>query len=281
MSIVSVIVPVYNCSEYLSDCISSLTNQTYKNIDVVFVDDESTDNSVEIINTAIANDPRFRIIKQENHGPSFARNRAIEQAKGDFILPLDADDKICDNYIESCLKTFSLIPEVKLVYGKAEYFGEKSGIWELPEYSYHRILKENIIFCTAMYRKVEALKVGMYDEQLINGYEDWEFWLNLLNPDDLVCRIDDAIFYYRIKKQSRNINILNDKVKSNHALNYIITKHLGKYGFENISDLYVAYDNAQMYGHKINNQFQNLHKKLTFIQFFKLLIKKIINWSPR
>ena len=94
---VSVIIPLYNASNYLNKCISSVLNQTYKNIEIIVVNDGSTDNSFELCTNWAKRDNRIVLINKENGGVSSARNLALERSRGDLVLFLDADD-----YLDAC-----------------------------------------------------------------------------------------------------------------------------------------------------------------------------------
>ena len=95
---ISIIVPVYNCAKYIKKCLDSLINQTFKNIEIILVNDGSTDNSEEIIQSY--DDNRIVYIKQKNQGPSAARNLGIDLAKGEYIGFVDSDDWIDADYYE-------------------------------------------------------------------------------------------------------------------------------------------------------------------------------------
>lgn len=98
---ISIIIPVYNVAKYLSKCLESLSNQTLKDIEILCVDDHSTDNSLEILNDFASKDSRIKIINLENNqGQGFARNKALEEAKGEFIGFVDSDDYVDLNYFE-------------------------------------------------------------------------------------------------------------------------------------------------------------------------------------
>ncbi|WP_461205039.1 glycosyltransferase [Clostridium sp. DL1XJH146] len=103
---ISIIVPVYNVAEYLTRCIESLRNQSFKNLEIILVDDGSLDNSLEICRSYEKMDPRIIVIEQENSGLSSARNTGMEIAKGKYILFVDSDDYID---LDSCLKFISVI----------------------------------------------------------------------------------------------------------------------------------------------------------------------------
>ena len=98
--LISIIVPVYNAEKYLAKCLESLISQTYKNIEIILIDDGSKDESEKICQTYCAKDARIIVKKQKNAGASSARNRGVDLAKGKYILFVDADDYVSDDYIE-------------------------------------------------------------------------------------------------------------------------------------------------------------------------------------
>lgn len=103
---VSVIVPVYNCKEYLPKCIESILNQTYPQIQLILVDDGSSDGSGEICDTFAAKDRRIQVIHQKNQGVSAARNAGLDAAAGEYLLFVDSDDQIAADTIETSLNGF-------------------------------------------------------------------------------------------------------------------------------------------------------------------------------
>lgn len=105
--LISIIVPVYNSEEYLRLCIESVINQSYKNIEIILINDGSTDNSGEICNTYANNDNRIRVIHTKNNGPATARNIGIENSKGSLIFFIDADDYIENNALELLVKNYN------------------------------------------------------------------------------------------------------------------------------------------------------------------------------
>lgn len=130
--LVSVIIPVYNVSQYLEDCLESVATQTYPNMEVILIDDGSTDNSPKICKEWCAKDSRFRLIEQKNAGPSAARNTGLRHVQGDFITFVDADDWISPDAMELCVKQLLKYPEVGLVrFAVYEHYpnGEKALKW--------------------------------------------------------------------------------------------------------------------------------------------------------
>lgn len=174
------------------------------------IDDGSPDNTEEVAGKYAKKDSRIKYIRQENQGVSAARNNAIRHSNGKYILPLDADDLITPIYLEEAVAYFEAHPECKLVYGLAEKFGAENGPWDLAEYSFQKMLFENLIFNPAMFRRSDYDKTIGYNENMREGVEDWDFWLTLLGPDDKVRRLDMLVYLYRIKKESRNTVARND-----------------------------------------------------------------------
>lgn len=102
--LVSIIIPVYNCEKYIGKCLESVLGQTYKNVEIIVIDDGSTDQSLEVINRTVQAKSNVKVIHQENQGVSEARNRGIESAAGDYVTFLDGDDYLGESYIESLMK---------------------------------------------------------------------------------------------------------------------------------------------------------------------------------
>ncbi|HAS37211.1 MAG TPA: glycosyltransferase family 2 protein, partial [Ruminococcaceae bacterium] len=93
-ALVSIIIPVYNLEKYIKHCLESVVNQTYKELEIICIDDGSTDGSAEIIKSMAENDPRIKYIYQENAGVSAARNKGLDTATGEYVMFVDGDDYI-------------------------------------------------------------------------------------------------------------------------------------------------------------------------------------------
>lgn len=201
---VSVIIPVYNSEKYVEETIMSVLNQTYSNIEVIIVDDGSTDLSGDICDRFAAEDNRVVVFHRENMGPSSARNYAIEMSSGTYILPVDSDDIIAEAYIEEAVSIIEANCDIGIVYCKAELIGDKTGLWNIPQYSLPEMLIGNCIFATAMFRKADWKKVGGYSELMQNGIEDYDFWLSILGIGKAVYQIPKVLFFYRKHTGSRS-----------------------------------------------------------------------------
>ena len=144
---VSVIVPIYNVEEYLEECLESIRNQTYTNIEVILVNDGSTDGSREICESYCEKDIRFRLINQENQGQSVARNRGFKESIGQYIMFVDSDDVVNTDVLEVLLpymKTDVDIVECEMTREKEAFFLNK-----IPTIVFEGNSKEAILNCIA------------------------------------------------------------------------------------------------------------------------------------
>ena len=103
MKLVSIIVPVYNAEKYIKNCVLSILNQDYKNIELILVNDGSKDNSYNICKQLAEKDNRIRLFNKENGGTSSARNYGLDNAKGEYVCFIDSDDFACPNYVTTLL----------------------------------------------------------------------------------------------------------------------------------------------------------------------------------
>lgn len=179
---VAVLMPAYNQAEYVADALNSLLKQTYSNWDCAVVDDGSPDNVAEIVEPFCQKDNRIKFFHTENHGLPGARNFAASVTDSEFIIPLDADDTFEPEYIEKCVETFLNFPETRVVRCDWRFFGLNKPTPPLIYKGYRDLLMNNSIFCSAMFRREDFLRVGGYDEKIPYAFEDWEFWIRLLAP---------------------------------------------------------------------------------------------------
>lgn len=225
---VSVIIACYNQSVYLSEALESLLCQTCCNWEGIVVNDGSSDNTEEIALNYVSKDCRFRYLSKENGGVSSARNYGISNAIGTFILPLDADDLLAPTYIEKALLVYQEIPQTRLVYSQWSFFGVTTEAYPLCYNKYENLLQGNSIFCSAVFRRSDCLAIGGYDEKMLVGYEDWEFYIRFLDEASIVHQIPEPLFAYRIKEESRNVTA-NKEENQTFIYNYLYLKNIDKY----------------------------------------------------
>lgn len=276
-SLVSVVIPCYNQGKYVNEAVDSVLNQTYENIEIIIVNDGSTDTFTNNLLSAYDR-PKTKIITTKNQGLSEARNTGIRHAKGKYILPLDADDKIAENYCQEAVDKLAANDSLSIVYCDAEYFGDKTGPIKLPDYSLEMILKRNLIFCSAFFRFQDWEATSGYNSNMIYGNEDWDFWLSLIERGAKVYKIPKPYFFYRIKTNSMLKNLVKDEKKRYHTRKQIYLNHLELYAnhFEDPINLYYTLKKVEDKYNRLTNLF---FYKLAFllyrpIRYFKYIINK-------
>lgn len=183
---VSVIIPTYNCAQYVIEAIESVLNQTYQNYEIIVFDDGSTDDTKSVIQPYIESG-KIKYIYQENMGPGAARNRGIEIAEGDYVAFLDADDVWLPNFLEQSVNTLSQNIHAGFVYS-GNYFVDENRK-EIPNYIRKNVFKRGNVcldlFCnhfimtpSVLIKKECFKKTGSFDENLMVG-EDYDFFLRL------------------------------------------------------------------------------------------------------
>jgi len=231
--IISIIVPCYNQAQYLSDTLKSVLAQELTEWECIIVNDGSIDNTEEIALKWCKKDNRFSYYNKENGGVCKARNYGIKKSMGKYILPLDADDIISKEYTKEAIVIFENNRDVKIVFSKAMMFGEAEGEWSLLPYSYQNMLfVRNCIHCSGIYRRSDYEKTIGYNPNMNEGWEDYDFWLSILHENDIVIKLEDFHFFYRIKKISRTTEISKD-----------IERKLRLQLFRNHEDIYLKYFN--------------------------------------
>lgn len=203
MKKVSIITPCYNDGAYLEETIRSVRSQTYTNWEMIVIDDGSDDANTLKVLDKIRNEENVRVLRTQRLRPAGARNEGIAAADGEYILPVDADDLIEPTYLERAVEKMEENPQLGIVYCHADLFGEKSGPWELPDYTLDTMLLDNVIFVTALFRRVDWESVGGFRTNMQHGMEDYDFWLAILELGREVYQLPETLFHYRIKVSSR------------------------------------------------------------------------------
>jgi len=195
---VSVIMPCYNDGAYIEESVSSVRNQTYSDIELIIINDGSDDKKTVDILEGLSKDG-ITVLETEKLGPARARNVGIKHANGKYILPLDSDDIIDATYIEKAVKIIESDDNIGGVYCLAEFFDKRQGRWVLPAYSLEQMLLDNVIFITTLFLKSDWETAGGFDESLIHGMEDYDFWLSIIEMGKTFYTIPEVLFFYRIK----------------------------------------------------------------------------------
>lgn len=239
--IVSIIMPAYRQGEYVTDAIESVRRQNFQDWELVIVDDGSPDNVAELVRPLVETDTRIKFYHTSNNGVSWARNFGVSKSSGEYLLFLDADDTIEQEYLESCVHCLSNSPEVLAVYCQWKFFGECVETPKIFYPGYKSQLLKNHIFITAMIRRDKFNEIGGFDESMKSGLEDWEFWIRYLEGGGEVVQLLQQMFNYRIKSGSRNY-IAHKGMDVFETQLYILSKHRELYARVFGSPLFVLDD---------------------------------------
>lgn len=229
----SIIVPVYNTSEYLQDCFNSIFNQTQEDIEVIAINDGSTDNSLNILEQIQKEHPGLIIFSQENKGLGAARNKGMELASGEFIYFIDSDDCLVETAMEICYQC-AIKYKLDVVMFDAQIFGEMSGNRKAA-YDRRAVItdKEMVIsgkkfadkywlnaYCpTAWAHYFSAIFLKKYNLRFLEGmyYEDDEFHYKMLPLAERVMYIPQLLYRRRFREGSITLS----KFDSRHAKDYL------------------------------------------------------------
>lgn len=223
--LVSIVIPCYNQAQYLEKTVESVLDSDYGRIEVIIVNDGSTDGSLKIAEKLSERTKFVRVLDQVNSGVAAARNHGIGVAIGKYILPLDGDDLISKNYISEAVKVLESRPEVKVVYCNAVKFNEKGQkAWKLKPFSRRQLAKDNMIFVAALFRKADWNAVGGFSEDMKMGREDWEFWIKMLKNGGEVVKLPFVGFQYRLTPSSKRKKTGTNQ-KKRERIAYLNSKH--------------------------------------------------------
>lgn len=256
--LVSVIVPCYNQVDYLAETLDSVLSQTYQNWECIIINDGSTDNSEQIAQTYCNKDSRIHYYNQDNQGLSMARNNGIRHCHGEYIIPIDADDTIYPEYIALAVAVLDERSDIKIVYCRAEFFGSRTGEWKLQAFSLQTLLANNCIFCSAMYRRKDYDATIGYNPNMRGGFEDWDFWLSILEQGGTAYQIPKILFRYRKKEQSMFVDLVADKRKQQNLRKQIVQNHPLLYYNEYMR----FYSMAQSRSYKMAVAYQRIARKI-------------------
>jgi glycosyltransferase involved in cell wall biosynthesis len=209
MPTVSVITPAYNVAPYLGDAIESVLAQTFADFELIVVDDGSTDSTFQLASDYARTDRRIRLVQQQNHGISSARNYALRVATGSFLAILDGDDVWLPTYLERQLAILMSDPDCDIVTGNALFLGgpldgEPVRAWpdRRVEPTLLRLLEdERAVFIMSVFRRRVYEVIGGFDESMRTN-EDYDFWIRAAIAGFRFRRNDEPLGRYRRRDDS-------------------------------------------------------------------------------
>ena len=206
MKKIIVIIPMHNSSKHIIECLESVMNQTYKNIEIIVVDDASTDNSLELVKNI--KDNRIKLIElKENVGAGMARNKGIEAATGDYICFLDSDDYWALDKIERQVKIME-DNNYTFIYGGYDYLrnGRRKKAKVPKSMNYNKLLRNHAIFTSTVMLNMEHLKKEDILMPNLRRGQDYGTWWSILKKGVTAYAITDTIAIYRVGEKSLSSN---------------------------------------------------------------------------
>jgi glycosyltransferase involved in cell wall biosynthesis len=223
---VSVITPCFNHGAVLREAVWSVKNIEREDIELIVVDDGSTDELTRKEMDTLSAEG-IKVIRQGNKGLAAARNAGVAISKGEYVLALDADNRLHPAYIEHGVRILDADPTVGVVYGDAQFVGIRTGRWSVGPFERDQLLKCNYIDACAVYRRAVWEQNNGYDAAMpIQGFEDWDFWLGALEHGWKFVYVPEILFDYRVAQESMITHALpfeeqvREYVAKKHALLY-------------------------------------------------------------
>ncbi|MBD2567243.1 glycosyltransferase [Anabaena lutea] len=244
-SVISVIIPVYNGEKTIRETIESVLNQTFSLIEVLIINDGSTDATLEIIQNI--SDSRLKLFSYINAGPATSRNRGLSHAVSEFVAFIDADDIWTSNKLESQLKALQANPQAAVAYSWTDYIDAAGKLLKCGRHTtlsgdvYSRLLLENFLEngSNPLIRKECFTTLGNFNEALTPA-EDWDMWLRLASRYEFVV-VPEVQILYRVSMHSLSTNLKRQEAGSLEVIERGFADqkaeslgHLKKYALSNI-----------------------------------------------
>ena len=192
---VSVVIPCYNGGAYLADALATLRAQTYRDFEVIVVDDGSDDPGTLRVLDGLG--PEARLVRQDNRGLPAARNAGMAAASGAMVLPLDCDDGLEPEFLERTVAALDANPDAAFAFSHLRLTGERQGVLAKDYNFFTQLFLNQLPYCVLM-RKQTWEGLGGYDETMRRGYEDWEFNIRAGANGLFGVRVPEALFRYRV-----------------------------------------------------------------------------------
>ena len=199
---VSVIVPCFNTGQYLDEAVHSVLNQTEDDVEIIVVDDGSTDPATVSLLAGYRR-PRTRVLHMVHAGLAAARNLGIAEATGEYVCALDSDDRLEPSYLAKTTRVLDTDPSVTFVSAWLRTFGDETWEWKPERCDLLALLTEDTVLTAALVRRDAVIAAGGYDEQMpVQGDEDWDLWLTLVERGGRGTILPEILFNYRRRPDS-------------------------------------------------------------------------------
>lgn len=240
---ISIVIPCYNHGEYMPDTLTSIEQIEDKGLyEVIIVNDGSTDVATNeyLRDLQQQNKPNYTVLFQENQGVCIARNNALKHATGEYVLPVDSDNKITKEYVYKAIEVLDNNEDITIVYCDYTLMGEETGIKVAGPFNLQRLMLGNFIDNCSVYRRSLLSKIGYLETyKTINGVEDWEFWLRAAFNGYKFHYINEPLFEYRVLENSGTARLKADKSKGISNTELFKRKYKEYYGPQYIDDYFL------------------------------------------
>lgn len=257
MDKISIIIPVYNIEKYIRECLDSVVSQTYKNLEIIIVDDGSTDNSGAICDEYVSQDKRIKVIHQTNAGAANAKNTALDQVTGEYVAFVDSDDYVSEDWISTMYQSMrhynadivecgfdkvfkyqiinSVVYMEEMVYSPKDYFEQYFEHWE------------SVLFCNKLFRASLFKKLRFRVER--RCIDDEFFTYKAISLADKIVRIKEVLYHYRQRKTSAMHQIEHALQITDDSLEVLIERYQWITNFsQELRGIFLKHDvNALLY----------------------------------
>jgi len=200
--LISVVITNYNYAGYVSQAIESALDQTYENLEIIVIDDGSTDASRGIIE-GYAHNSQIVFVSQENQGANLTRNKGLAMAHGEYIFFLDSDNWLDPDHLEK-LVSVAQEGDADVVYTDLQYFGDADTLYRVPQFDIDTLKATNFIDTASLVRK-ESIGDNRFDPELNRKFlQDWDFFLGLALKGARIVKAEDVSVNYRIHARQRH-----------------------------------------------------------------------------
>jgi len=250
-NLLSVVIPFFNLGNFLEETLDSLFKSTFKDLEVIIINDGSTDQySLEILEKVENNFPSVKVIHTKNQGLSAARNLGAKISKGTYLTFLDADDLVDTTYYEKCIQILRQYDNVHFVGCWVQYFGNSSQVWPTFHPIPPLVLFHNMINTSSLvYKKSSFLEGGLNKPDFIYGMEDYESLISMISKKYLGVAIPEKLFFYRV----RNYSMSRGFNRSNNLFSYQLIGEKNISLFKDFGCELSLLLNANGPGYKIDN----------------------------
>lgn len=257
--LVSIITPFYNGGAYFEETFNAIINQTFPWYEWIIINDGSTNHGdVEIVKELAKKDARIRVIDQENRGLAAARNQGYQESRAEVVVQVDQDDILSEQYVEYAYWGLFFNRDAAWAYTWSVGFLGKKFLWKKP-FDFEMMKKQNSLVEMAAVRKSAWEKAGGYSVYPFSYYEDWMFWLKLMEKGLKPVCLGGYLSWYRWTETGMLAGLKSDSIRENRCMR-IINAQVDKLGEPQIATIYPTSKRSSLYAKRATVQWDNQYK---------------------